>query len=60
MTENERILFNNDSPIVVSDTTGIFKRHPKPESSATHDGGFGQSTKGYTVHDKSPGNKDNS
>ena len=58
MPKNEKILSNNDSPIVITDTTGIFGGRKKHKSAAAHDNGFGQSTKGFTVHDKSPNNKD--
>ena len=58
MPDEERKRSNNDSPIVISDTTGILSGAPKPKSTATHGKGFGKNANNrFTVHDKS-GNKD--
>jgi hypothetical protein len=59
MKKDEHTLSNNDSPIVVSDTTGIFGGHPKPNSTVAHGNGFGKNAHNrFIIHDKSPGNKD--
>lgn len=50
---------DNDSPIIISDTTTIMDARKKPETTATHGKGFGKGSKNkYTVHDKSAGDKD--
>jgi hypothetical protein len=60
MKKNERIFSNNDSPIVVSDTsTRLLTVPSKPETTVTHGTSFGKNAQNrFTVHDKSAGNKD--
>ena len=54
------ILSNNDSPIIISDTTTVptAKDNEGPQTTAEHDKVFGNAKNKYTAHDKSAGDKD--